>query len=173
MALIIVDSTNQVKMLPQLFDFADKYRGSYSGSCPFYCSFSGYQVITGDVQKFKLGISFIDHFCLILCFLMNYILGWTIMGCILAIQSKWRCQVLELCHCQQRVEPRRYRVQLGYQTCWSSDITSPGKITIRNALLILIFFALILKLKEIKFLPLTHPIIFKGILRREDGLSPV
>ncbi|KAH1223330.1 Endoglucanase [Glycine max] len=26
-----------------LFDFADKYRGSYSGSCPFYCSYSGYQ----------------------------------------------------------------------------------------------------------------------------------
>ncbi|MCI15595.1 endo-14-beta-glucanase, partial [Trifolium medium] len=25
-----------------LFDFADKYRGSYSGSCPFYCSYSGY-----------------------------------------------------------------------------------------------------------------------------------
>lgn len=27
-----------------LFQFADKYRGSYSSSCPFYCSFSGYQV---------------------------------------------------------------------------------------------------------------------------------
>ncbi|GER33040.1 endoglucanase [Striga asiatica] len=26
-----------------LFEFADKYRGSYQGSCPFYCSFSGYQ----------------------------------------------------------------------------------------------------------------------------------
>ncbi|WVZ11563.1 hypothetical protein V8G54_016093 [Vigna mungo] len=26
-----------------LFDFADKNRGSYSGSCPFYCSYSGYQ----------------------------------------------------------------------------------------------------------------------------------
>ncbi|XP_019420569.1 PREDICTED: endoglucanase-like [Lupinus angustifolius] len=26
-----------------LFDFADKYRGSYSASCPFYCSNSGYQ----------------------------------------------------------------------------------------------------------------------------------
>ncbi|KAJ1416140.1 Six-hairpin glycosidase superfamily [Sesbania bispinosa] len=26
-----------------LFDFADKYRGSYSASCPFYCSYSGYQ----------------------------------------------------------------------------------------------------------------------------------
>ncbi|KAE9606551.1 putative cellulase [Lupinus albus] len=26
-----------------LFDFADKYRGSYSASCPFYCSYSGYE----------------------------------------------------------------------------------------------------------------------------------
>ncbi|XLR65255.1 hypothetical protein S83_015927 [Arachis hypogaea] len=26
-----------------LLDFADKYRGSYSLSCPFYCSYSGYQ----------------------------------------------------------------------------------------------------------------------------------
>ncbi|WJX60277.1 cellulase [Trifolium repens] len=34
------------KLLSQsksLFDFADKYRGTYSGSCPFYCSYSGYQ----------------------------------------------------------------------------------------------------------------------------------
>lgn len=29
----------------QLFEFADKYRGSYQASCPFYCSYSGYQVI--------------------------------------------------------------------------------------------------------------------------------
>ncbi|KAH6804322.1 glycosyl hydrolase 9B15 [Perilla frutescens var. frutescens] len=26
-----------------LFKFADEYRGSYKGSCPFYCSYSGYQ----------------------------------------------------------------------------------------------------------------------------------
>ncbi|KAG8375021.1 hypothetical protein BUALT_Bualt10G0056200 [Buddleja alternifolia] len=26
-----------------LFQFADKFRGSYQGSCPFYCSYSGYQ----------------------------------------------------------------------------------------------------------------------------------
>ncbi|KAL8556727.1 hypothetical protein ACS0TY_004259 [Phlomoides rotata] len=26
-----------------LFQFADKYRASYQGSCPFYCSYSGYQ----------------------------------------------------------------------------------------------------------------------------------
>ncbi|KAL2516765.1 Endoglucanase 20 [Abeliophyllum distichum] len=26
-----------------LFEFADKFRGSYQGSCPFYCSYSGYQ----------------------------------------------------------------------------------------------------------------------------------
>ncbi|XP_073051118.1 endoglucanase 20-like [Primulina eburnea] len=26
-----------------LFQFADKYRGSYQKSCPFYCSYSGYQ----------------------------------------------------------------------------------------------------------------------------------
>lgn len=25
-----------------LFDFADQYRGTYDGECPFYCSFSGY-----------------------------------------------------------------------------------------------------------------------------------
>ncbi|KAL0312542.1 UNVERIFIED_CONTAM: Endoglucanase [Sesamum radiatum] len=26
-----------------LFEFADKYRGSYQGSCPFYCSYSGFK----------------------------------------------------------------------------------------------------------------------------------
>ncbi|KAM3690903.1 hypothetical protein ACJW31_09G155200 [Castanea mollissima] len=26
-----------------LFEFADKYRKSYNASCPFYCSYSGYQ----------------------------------------------------------------------------------------------------------------------------------
>ncbi|KAK1326145.1 hypothetical protein QJS10_CPA01g02269 [Acorus calamus] len=26
-----------------LFAFADSYRGSYQGSCPFYCSYTGYQ----------------------------------------------------------------------------------------------------------------------------------
>lgn len=36
----------------QVFDFADRYRGSYSDSlssvaCPFYCSYSGYHV-SGD-----------------------------------------------------------------------------------------------------------------------------
>ncbi|KAF5200939.1 Endoglucanase [Thalictrum thalictroides] len=41
-----VDARYSSKLLTQsesLFDFADKYRGSYSGSCPFYCSYSGYQ----------------------------------------------------------------------------------------------------------------------------------
>ncbi|XP_021757560.1 endoglucanase 20-like [Chenopodium quinoa] len=41
-----VDSTYSSKLLQHsqsLFDFADKYRGSYSASCPFYCSYSGYQ----------------------------------------------------------------------------------------------------------------------------------
>ncbi|KAL5707860.1 cellulase [Ranunculus cassubicifolius] len=41
-----VDSTYSSRLLSQaqsLFDFADKYRGSYSLSCPFYCSYSGYQ----------------------------------------------------------------------------------------------------------------------------------
>ncbi|KAH9775347.1 Endoglucanase 20 [Citrus sinensis] len=27
----------------KLFEFADKHRGSYQASCPFYCSYSGYQ----------------------------------------------------------------------------------------------------------------------------------
>lgn len=36
-------------MTPQVFDFADRHRGSYSDSlnsvvCPFYCSYSGYHV---------------------------------------------------------------------------------------------------------------------------------
>ncbi|KAM7257541.1 hypothetical protein ACFE04_013282 [Oxalis oulophora] len=31
------------KGFTSLFDFADKYRASYSASCPFYCSYSGYQ----------------------------------------------------------------------------------------------------------------------------------
>ncbi|KMT12027.1 hypothetical protein BVRB_5g099860 [Beta vulgaris subsp. vulgaris] len=36
-------SSKLLKHAQSLFDFADKYRGSYSASCPFYCSFSGYQ----------------------------------------------------------------------------------------------------------------------------------
>ncbi|KAL6502369.1 hypothetical protein OROHE_024647 [Orobanche hederae] len=41
-----VDSNYSATLLRHsklLFEFADKYRGSYQGSCPFYCSFSGYQ----------------------------------------------------------------------------------------------------------------------------------
>ncbi|KAK0586949.1 hypothetical protein LWI29_015006 [Acer saccharum] len=41
-----VDSNYSSRLLSQsesLFEFADKYRGSYKDSCPFYCSFSGYQ----------------------------------------------------------------------------------------------------------------------------------
>ncbi|XP_004298838.1 PREDICTED: endoglucanase 20-like [Fragaria vesca subsp. vesca] len=41
-----VDSTYSAKLLrysKSLFDLADKYRGSYQVSCPFYCSYSGYQ----------------------------------------------------------------------------------------------------------------------------------
>ncbi|KAL1059792.1 hypothetical protein V6Z11_1Z006200 [Gossypium hirsutum] len=41
-----VDSNYSTKLLSKsksLFKFADKYRGSYKDSCPFYCSFSGYQ----------------------------------------------------------------------------------------------------------------------------------
>ncbi|CAI8589303.1 unnamed protein product [Vicia faba] len=40
------DANYSSKLLSQsksLFDFADKYRGTYSTSCPFYCSYSGYQ----------------------------------------------------------------------------------------------------------------------------------
>jgi hypothetical protein len=36
--------TNIYDIYHQLFDFANDYRGSYQLSCPFYCSYSGYQV---------------------------------------------------------------------------------------------------------------------------------
>ena len=29
----------------QLFDFANSRKGTFDGECPFYCSFSGYNVI--------------------------------------------------------------------------------------------------------------------------------
>ncbi|KAF3632229.1 Endoglucanase 20 [Capsicum annuum] len=41
-----IDSNYSAKLLRRsqsLFAFADKYRGSYQASCPFYCSYSGYQ----------------------------------------------------------------------------------------------------------------------------------
>ncbi|KAL6349011.1 hypothetical protein AAG906_033667 [Vitis piasezkii] len=41
-----VDSNYSATLLKRsklLFEFADKYRGSYQASCPFYCSYSGYQ----------------------------------------------------------------------------------------------------------------------------------
>ncbi|CAL1375227.1 unnamed protein product [Linum trigynum] len=41
-----VDAAYSSKLLQHaksLFEFADKYRGSYGASCPFYCSYSGYQ----------------------------------------------------------------------------------------------------------------------------------
>ncbi|KAL7160017.1 hypothetical protein ABFS83_01G066600 [Erythranthe nasuta] len=40
------DSNYSARLLrhsKSLFELADKYRGSYQGSCPFYCSYSGYQ----------------------------------------------------------------------------------------------------------------------------------
>ncbi|MFS7941912.1 putative cellulase [Helianthus anomalus] len=40
-----VDSNYSSKLLKHsksLFKFGDKYQGSYQGSCPFYCSYSGY-----------------------------------------------------------------------------------------------------------------------------------
>ncbi|OIV94921.1 hypothetical protein TanjilG_22118 [Lupinus angustifolius] len=40
---ILKSHTSPTTLYTQLFDFADKYRGSYSASCPFYCSNSGYQ----------------------------------------------------------------------------------------------------------------------------------
>ncbi|KAF7139055.1 hypothetical protein RHSIM_Rhsim07G0087500 [Rhododendron simsii] len=36
-------SANLLSHSKSLFEFADKYRGSYQASCPFYCSYSGYQ----------------------------------------------------------------------------------------------------------------------------------
>ncbi|CAA6672899.1 unnamed protein product [Spirodela intermedia] len=36
-------SANLLAKSRTLFDFADKYRGSYQKSCPFYCSYSGFQ----------------------------------------------------------------------------------------------------------------------------------
>lgn len=41
-----IDSNYSSTLLSQsksLFKFGDEYRGSYQGSCPFYCSYSGYQ----------------------------------------------------------------------------------------------------------------------------------
>ncbi|XP_057967918.1 endoglucanase-like [Malania oleifera] len=41
-----VDSKYSANLLTQsksLFNFADKFRGSYQASCPFYCSYSGFQ----------------------------------------------------------------------------------------------------------------------------------
>ncbi|XP_057967917.1 endoglucanase-like [Malania oleifera] len=41
-----VDSKYSANLLGQsksLFNFADKFRGSYQASCPFYCSYSGFQ----------------------------------------------------------------------------------------------------------------------------------
>jgi hypothetical protein len=45
----------------QVFNFADRYRGSYSDSlnsavCPFYCSYSGYQVRLSSVLGFLKSI---------------------------------------------------------------------------------------------------------------------
>ncbi|CAI9775761.1 unnamed protein product [Fraxinus pennsylvanica] len=42
----VTDSEYSAELLRHsklLFEFADKFRGSYQGSCPFYCSYSGYQ----------------------------------------------------------------------------------------------------------------------------------
>ncbi|KAK2984585.1 hypothetical protein RJ640_018963 [Escallonia rubra] len=38
-----VDSNYSARLLSHSKSFADKYRGSYKDSCPFYCSYSGYQ----------------------------------------------------------------------------------------------------------------------------------
>ncbi|KAK7307875.1 hypothetical protein VNO77_41314 [Canavalia gladiata] len=36
-------SSTLLSQSKSLFDFADQYRDSYSGACPFYCSYSGYK----------------------------------------------------------------------------------------------------------------------------------
>ncbi|KAJ4712001.1 Endoglucanase [Melia azedarach] len=36
-------SSTLLSQSKSLFEFADKYRGSFQASCPFYCSYSGYQ----------------------------------------------------------------------------------------------------------------------------------
>ncbi|CAN1300530.1 unnamed protein product [Linum perenne] len=40
---LIRNNINYLLLFGQLFELGDKYRGSYQGSCPFYCSYSGYQ----------------------------------------------------------------------------------------------------------------------------------
>lgn len=42
----LYDTMSDDLIYKKLFDLADKYRGSYQVSCPFYCSYSGYQVKT-------------------------------------------------------------------------------------------------------------------------------
>lgn len=36
--------TTLFSCISQLFQFGKNYRGSYDGECPFYCSYSGYNV---------------------------------------------------------------------------------------------------------------------------------
>uniref|UniRef100_A0A6I9QMZ9 Endoglucanase n=2 Tax=Elaeis guineensis var. tenera TaxID=51953 RepID=A0A6I9QMZ9_ELAGV len=53
-----VDPDYATKLLEEakaLFEFADKYRGSYQASCPFYCSFSSYEdeLLWGATWLFK------------------------------------------------------------------------------------------------------------------------
>lgn len=43
-ATVFYSMVTRTYMIYQLFDFANDYRGSYQLSCPFYCSYSGYQV---------------------------------------------------------------------------------------------------------------------------------
>lgn len=37
-------------LLLQLFQFARTHKGTYDGECPFYCSFSGYNVISLSIS---------------------------------------------------------------------------------------------------------------------------
>lgn len=75
-----------------MFQFADKYRGSYSNGlkpfvCPFYCDFSGYQVIfimPFLLQNFffSLKINFRILILTILIYLLRMSCCGVLLGCI-------------------------------------------------------------------------------------------
>ena len=55
----------------QLFEFARQYKGTYDGECPFYCSFSGYNVTSSLLCYIFLFIYMIKYLQLMIP--LNYI----------------------------------------------------------------------------------------------------
>jgi hypothetical protein len=104
----------------QLFDFANDYRGSYQLSCPFYCSYSGYQV-GPCTQEHRSVLGFINSAPRLSSVTVP---GRAPVGVGMALPGNQGQQVPRLP--AEQPGRQRHRVQLGQQVSRSSAACNTG-----------------------------------------------